>query len=550
MDSPTTQRPNKEIGRAFVNYHPSIWGEHFIAASPDVMRLEAHKGRGEELKEVVRNMFSTVNDPLLEMNLIDAIQRLGVAYHFEMEIDKALGQMYDDHINGKDDGFDLLTLALQFRLLRQQGYNVSAGVFAKFKDDEGNFSSILSKDTHGLLSLYEAAFLGTHGDDILDEAITFTTVHLKSTLPHLSAPLTKLVELALEIPLHRRIERLQTRFYISIYEEDKERNDVLLEFAKLEFLRLQSLHQRDLRDISLWWKEMDLVAKLPFTRDRVLEGYFWTVGVYFEPHYSRARMIMTKMIAFATVIDDIYDVYGTLEELELLTATIERWNRGDMDQLPDYMKVIFIALVDGVDAIEDELTGEGKSYRIYYLKEAIKDLAKAYLAEARWVSSGYVPTSEEYMKVALMSAVYPMLFVAFLIGMDEVVTKEVLEWAIHMPTMLRTCSIIARLMDDISSNKFEQERKHVSSSVECYMKEHGTSYEESIQKLREMVASGWKDINKECLKPTPVPTAVINVILNFTRVLEIIYQHRDGYTDASVETKEHIASLFVDPIPL
>ncbi|XP_058072971.1 beta-cubebene synthase-like isoform X3 [Magnolia sinica] len=468
MDSPTTQRPNKEFGRAWVKYHPSIWGDHFIAASPDSMqRLDAQKGRGEELKVVVRSMFSTVNDPLLKMNLIDAVQRLGVAYHFEIDIDKALRQIHDDHINGTDDGFDLQTLALQFRLLRQQGYNVSSSVFTKFKDDEGNFSAILSSDTRGLLSLYEAAFLGIHGDDILDEAISFTTVHLKSALPHLSAPLTKLVELALEIPLHRRLERLQTRSYISIYEEDEERNDVLLEFAKLEFHRLQSLHQRDLRDISLWWKEMDLAGKLPFTRDRVVEAYFWTTGVYFEPHYSRARMIMTKMIAFATVMDDTYDIYGTLEELELLTATIERWDRGDMDQLPDCMKVFFIALLDEIDAIEDELTGEGKSYRIYYLKEAL-----------------------------------------------------------------------------------EQKRQHVASAVECCMKEHGISYQESIQKLREEVASGWKDINKECLKPTPVPTAVMNVILNFTRVLEIIYQHRDGYTDSSFETKERIILLFVDPIPL
>ncbi|XP_058072974.1 beta-cubebene synthase-like [Magnolia sinica] len=550
MDTPTTQHPNKEIGRACVDYHPSIWGDHFITASPDDMRLDAHKGRGEELKEAVRNMFSAVNDPLLKMNLIDAIQRLGVAYYFEMNIEKAMRQIYDDHINGNDDGFDLQTLALQFRLLRQQGYNVSSSVFTKFKDDEGNFSAILSSDTRGLLSLYEAAFLGIHGDDILDEAISFTTVHLKSALPHLSAHLTKLVELALEIPLHRRVEWLQTRSYISIYEEDEERNDVLLEFAKLEFHRLQSLHQRDLRDISLWWKEMNLIAKLPFSRDRVVEGYFWTVGVYFEEHYSRARMIMAKLIAFTTVMDDIFDLHGTLAELEQLTAAIERWDRGNTDKMPDYMKVFFIALLDGVDAIEDELTREGKSYQIYYLKEGIESLAKAYLAEARWANSGYVPTSEEYMKVSLISAAYPMLFVAFLIGMGEGVTKEILEWAIQIPTMMRTCSIMARLMDDIPSSKLEQKRQHVSSAVECYMNEHGISYHESIQKLREMVASGWKDINKECLKPTPAPTAVMNIILNFTRVVEIIYQHRDGYTDSSVETKERITLLFVDPIPL
>ena len=35
---------------------------------------------------------------------------------------------------------------------------------------------------------------------------------------------------------------------------------------------------------------------------------------------------MTKVIAMTSVIDDIYDVYGTLEELELFTEAVERFD--------------------------------------------------------------------------------------------------------------------------------------------------------------------------------------------------------------------------------
>jgi hypothetical protein len=73
-----------------------------------------------------------------------------------------------------------------------------------------------------------------------------------------------------------------------------------------------------------WWKDLNLAGKLPFIRDRVVECYFWILGVYFEPEYLLARRMLTKVIAMISVIDDIYDVYGTLEELELFTEAIER----------------------------------------------------------------------------------------------------------------------------------------------------------------------------------------------------------------------------------
>ncbi|KAL5998579.1 Trehalose-6-P synthase/phosphatase complex synthase subunit [Asimina triloba] len=97
-----------------------------------------------------------------------------------------------------------------------------------------------------ILSLYEAAYFGTHDESILDEAIDFTTNQLNSVLPHLSSPLSELVKLALDLPLLKRIERLQSRYFISVYQQDKDRNDVLLEFAKLDFNILQSLHKKEL----------------------------------------------------------------------------------------------------------------------------------------------------------------------------------------------------------------------------------------------------------------------------------------------------------------
>lgn len=69
---------------------------------------------------------------------------------------------------------------------------------------------------------------------------------------------------------------------------------------------------------------MGLTNKLSFARDRLVESFFWSVGMAFEPQYSRLREELTKVFAFVTVIDDVYDVYGTVDELELFTDAIER----------------------------------------------------------------------------------------------------------------------------------------------------------------------------------------------------------------------------------
>ncbi|KAA8523765.1 hypothetical protein F0562_010188 [Nyssa sinensis] len=295
--------------------------------------------------------------------------------------------------------------------------------------------------------------------------------------------------------------RLEARRYISVYEADVARHASLLELAKLDFNILQALHQREISDISRWWKEINLASKLPFARDRLVECYFWILGVYFEPNYSVGREFVTKIIALTSVIDDIYDVYGTLEELKLFTDAIERWEAATVDNLPEYMQVCFLALSDVVKEIEKKMDYEGRSYRLHYAKEAMKGTVRAYFREENWYYEGYMPTFEEYLSVSVMSSGYPMLAVQSLIGMADIATKEAFDWVITMPKIVRSCALIARLVDDIQTHKVEQERGDAPSSVQCYMREHGVSEKEACEKIKEMVESAWKDINEELQKP-------------------------------------------------
>ncbi|XP_077246034.1 (-)-germacrene D synthase-like [Tasmannia lanceolata] len=537
-----------QINCKSATFPPSIWGDHFLAYSHDQMKLDGWTKRIEELKEEVKRMLSSAKGSQQEIELIDLLQRLGVAYHFEKEINEALHQIFESHTYVADD--DLFVVSLQFRLLRQHGFNVSSDVFSKFKDEQGNFNTALISDMRGLLSLFEAANLSTQGEDVLDEAITFTRKHLMSGISHLDSNLATQVEHALEIPLWKRLPRLEHRHYISIYQQHEARNDVLLEFAKLNFNILQSLHQRELKDLTKWWKDMDLIGTMPFARDRLAELYlFWGNAVYFEPQYTRSRMWSSKILSLISTIDDFYDVYGTIEEQRLFTDAIDRWDVEAIHHIPKYMEVCYLALIDVVDEIEEELAAEGSSYRIPYLKGGIKALTRAYLTESEWYIKGYVPLFNEHLTISLISSGYPLCTILSFVGMGEIATNEAFDWASRRPKVVMDAALVCRLRDDIVGGKFEQERGHVASTIQCYVKEHGASEQQVCDKFEEMILIAWKDINQACIEQ-PVSLTLLMRLVNLTRVMEELYKYDDGYTFPGGATKERITLLFVDPIPL
>ena len=123
-------------------------------------------------------------------------------------------------------------------------------MFSKFKDSEGKFKECLVDDVRGMLSLYEASYLRVHGEDILDDALSFTTTHLGRVATHLRPPLSDEVSHALNRPIHKGLPRLEARHYMSIYPQHPSHNPLLLTFAKLDFNLLQQLHKKELSDIA------------------------------------------------------------------------------------------------------------------------------------------------------------------------------------------------------------------------------------------------------------------------------------------------------------
>ncbi|XP_028796766.1 (-)-germacrene D synthase-like [Neltuma alba] len=504
--APTTLGPSSSthLRRHLADYH-----HYFLQYASQSLEVDEEMGKQVETvkEEVGKMLISTMMEmPLTKLlELIDSIQRLGLSYHFEREIDDLLQQIHNTYVQDNEivtHTEDLHSLALLFKLPRQEGYPISPG------DEQGSFSEKIASDIEGIFSLYEAAHLSVHGEDILDEALAFTLNHLHRSIttieskPFLAAKLRHSLK---QCP-YRGLPRLEARKYISIYHLNPSCNQVLLKLAKLDFNMLQKLHQKEFGNLC-----------------KIVELCFWILTVYFEPQYSKARSIMTKVIALLSIIDDTFDAYETIDELELLNEAIQRWDIRCLDNLPEYIKLFYKELLNVFQEIDEDMRKEGRSYSVYYSKQEFKKAVEAYMTEARWLNKKHIPTTEEYMNVSTASTCCPALSAASFIGMGDIASEDVFKWAQTHPKVIKASALICRLMDDIVSSEFEKKREHIASLIECYMKDYGVSKQEAIGELEKKIRSAWKDINEECVRPNisqvVMPNPILMRVVNMTRFM-------------------------------
>nr|CAD1840985.1 unnamed protein product [Ananas comosus var. bracteatus] len=332
--------PQPQPMRRSGNYRPNSWDYKLIRSLKGGYLSESQITQIEKLKENVKQLMYKKDEPAAKLKLVDALQRLGIAYHFEKEIKNMLSSISIDDAKVAFEE-DIFLMALLFRLLRENGFSVSQDLLSGFKDIKGHIKPYLQKkDVLGLLSLYEASYFGFEGERIWEEARIFTTKHLNELKPYMDPNLKAKVVHALELPLHWRPPRLEARSYIEQYERDEDVELVVLQLAKLDFNRVQIIHQEELKRISRCGSCRKFVVRQR-PHNRVLLYRRWVV---FEPQLGHCRESLAKVCTFITVVDDVYDVYGTVDELVLFTSAVERWENDAVEGLPNYMKTLYSTL--------------------------------------------------------------------------------------------------------------------------------------------------------------------------------------------------------------
>ncbi|GJY75975.1 gypsy type transposase [Tanacetum coccineum] len=213
---------NEPIVRRPANYAPSRWSYDHIQSFTSNYVDDKRKDDLDNIKEKVRTIISkesAAEKPLSTLQLVDDLPRLGISYHFKDEIRSMLKMIYDYYYEAHENWnkLDLNLKALGFRLLRQHGYHIP----------QGNIKAHVLEDVVGMLSLYEASFLGVEDENILDKAREFT---------------------------------------IKCLEEKLEKNTNENE--------------------SLWCNYLGWAKKLEFTRDRLVESFMWGVAGNYEPDFG------------------------------------------------------------------------------------------------------------------------------------------------------------------------------------------------------------------------------------------------------------------------
>ncbi|OEL18900.1 Alpha-humulene synthase [Dichanthelium oligosanthes] len=478
--------------------------------------------RRELLKGQVNEAFNVSMDAMGVADLVtyvDTLERLGIDNHFPDVIEGALGRIQTQELAESDVLNSLHIVALRFRLLRQHGIWVSA------------------------------AHMAVPGEVALDDAITFARGHLEAIKTKARSPIAMQISRALDIPLPRFSRWLEIMHYITEYENEEAHDSLLLELARLNFNLVRTLHLKELKALSLWWRDLYDTVKLPYARDRMVEIYYWTCGMLHEEHYSHARMLFAKTFGMVSLLDDTFDVHATLEECHKLTEAMQRWDESAVSIVPEYLRMLYIKTLSNFKEFEDSLE-PNKKYRMSYAKNAYKISSQTYLREAIWSSQKYQPSFKEHEEVSIMSSGLPMLTIVTLLGYGDVATQEVFEWVNGVPEMVRAGSQVTRFLNDLSSYKLGKHKKDMPSAVETYMVENNLTGKEAAAAIAILLENRWRILNQANMEIDRTLLPAAEVVVNMARSNEIIYLHgRDGYTFGG-DIKDLVTALFLKQVPL
>ncbi|XP_020222841.1 (E,E)-geranyllinalool synthase [Cajanus cajan] len=518
-----------------------------------------------------------MDEDLIKLCIVNHLQRLGLAEHFDEEIEEILATVYRNYVEQESwvkstnmFAAQLHKDSLAFQLLRMHGNNVSPSLsFRWFLEDEEIRTHVEKEPEHfstTMLLMYRASNLIFCGENELEDVKSFARDLLQKSLLTKKnrkgrfSQFQQMVQRELNIPLLAQMDHLDQRMWI----EENEANNFLwkgktshirishfyivdlLELAMQNYEFKQSIFRRELEEMLRWAQSYGL-RNMGFGREKTTYCYYAIAAATTSfPQDSYIRTLVAKSATMVIVADDFFDTKGSLSELKDFTNAIRRW---DSEGLSSHGKVIFDALDNLVDEAAEKYLEQGG---IHDIKNSLQDIwyetILSWLKEAMWSKEGKVPSLDEYLKNGEISIAAHTIILPASWFLDPDLSYENLRPP-QYETITKLLMLICRLLNDIQGYKREIEEGKWNFLELNLRKNPNFGIEDSIGLGREIIEKKTKEFLQHVIVEGESDLAKPCKLLHLTclKIFQMLYHSCNAF-DSNTQLLEDINKAFYLPL--
>ncbi|KAJ8761582.1 hypothetical protein K2173_004358 [Erythroxylum novogranatense] len=468
-----------------------------------------------------------LDEELINLCIVNQLQRLGLAEYFNEEIEKVLEQVYKSYMTReswaelKDSppALELYKDSLAFYLLRLHGFRVSPWTFCQFlqaKEVEENIGNNHEYFSSVMLNVYKATDLMFPGEYELEEARSFSKKLLEKSISgrlkgqdHVPYPnFHTVIEHELKFPWIARMDQLDYRTWIehennnalwmgkiSYHRLSSHLNKKLVLLALQNYVLRQSIYKKELEELKRWSNRWGL-PKMRFCREKTAYCYFAIASSTSLPRDCNLRMIISKSAILVTVADDFYDIEGSLDELRKLTSAVQRW---DGKGLSGHSKTIFEVLESLVrEIVAKHFQKHGMTEITDYVRNIWRETFLSWLTEATLSRIGCIPLMGDYLETGMISiATHTIALPASCFLQPSMVTHKFRPPKYE--TITRLLMLIPRLLNDTQSYEKEQKDGKINF-VTLHSKQNlNVDIEDSIAFTNDIIVKKTKEFLENAL---------------------------------------------------
>uniref|UniRef100_N1R153 Ent-kaurene synthase-like protein 3 n=1 Tax=Aegilops tauschii TaxID=37682 RepID=N1R153_AEGTA len=486
----STRAPRPAVARAVAKNKPQVGGN--VASMPNLLgslncKVEK-KARETQTKKQLHKPeeVPTCQESLhRQLSMVDVLQKIGISRHFASEIKSILDFTYSYWLQRDEIMLDVETCAMAFRILRMNGYNVSAGYWSghllrqQLKSSEAQRTPLLRE---------------FGGQKTFEELCTEKAKSLK---------FTQNVEHVLDSPFYTMLDRLEHKRNIEQFD--------IIEHPILQF-----------------WVRESRLNRLPFARQKLAYFYLSAASTMFPPELSDARILWAKNGALTTVVDDFFDVGGSKDELENLTALVEMWeHQEETEYYSEQVEIVFSAIYS-----------------------SWQELLRNMMTEVEWRTGGYVPTLDEYIENAVVTfALGPIVLPALYFVGPKITESMVIDP--EYSELFRLTSTCGRLLNDVQTYEREyKEGKLNSVSLLVLHNDGSLTIPEARRKLQKPIDTCRRDLLRLVLREDDaVPRPCKELFWNICKTCYFFYYQGDAFS-CQEEKAGAVDAVIHDPLQL